>query len=100
MTPFSSRYSSVSRRGRVVYRPGLTVKCEAVRTPTKPRIVISQKVDKRAVVRNRLRRQVREILRKLPTPGLAITVITKKETLSLTSSVLKQHLTTAINQIK
>lgn len=58
-------FSKTYRRGKTVRNPNFTV--WALQTPTpelKLAIVVSKKVSKKAVVRNRARRRVREVIRK------------------------------------
>ena len=65
--------------------------------------VVSAKVDKRAVVRNRLARQMREVVRGF-SPNLAngyfVLIIAKKKALTLDFSKIKEQLTFAFKKIK
>jgi ribonuclease P protein component len=69
----------VMRRGRRISRPGFTIYYLPHRVAVRPRIVVSQKVDKRATVRNKIRRRIRAILRQAAPAGWAIIVITRPE---------------------
>jgi ribonuclease P protein component len=71
----------VMRRGRRVFAPGVVVYFAPLSQPTKPRIVVSQKVDKRSVVRHKIKRQLRHILQGLHLGNLGVVVVTKKEIL-------------------
>ena len=59
--------------------------------PLNPRVVVSQKVDKRATVRNRLRRQIREILAQ-HSPAIGVMVIVKKPALEMTFQAMRTDL--------
>lgn len=89
----------VVRKGRSIRRPAFTVCYVTTPKPPSPRIVVSQKVDKRATVRNRLRRQIREILRKLPIVNLALVVIVKKEAVTLEFTALRDRLQETIGKL-
>lgn len=62
-----------------------------VGTHIRPRVVVSQKVDKRATVRNRLRRQIREIIKTL-SPTLGVIVIAKPSILDKSFAEMKKEL--------
>lgn len=74
----------VMRRGRRVFAPGLVIYTLPLGYPTKPRIVVSAKVDKRSVVRHKIKRRIRHILQSLDRGNLGIVVVTKKEILERT----------------
>ncbi|MEK7615449.1 MAG: ribonuclease P protein component [Patescibacteria group bacterium] len=64
-------------------------------------VVVGTKISKRAVVRNRLRRQLRGILLKHLTefkPGFDVILMPKKEAIGKTSKVLEQDLLTTITR--
>jgi ribonuclease P protein component len=90
----------VTRRGTRLSRRGFALYYLKTLRPPRPRIVISQKVDKRATVRNRLRRQIREIIKSAQLTNCAIVIITKKELLDLSFAELKQLLGNTLSQIK
>lgn len=90
----------VTRRGTRFSRRGFVLYCLKVLRPPRPRIVISQKVDKRATVRNRLRRQIREIISKAQLTNRAVVIIVKKELLDLTFAELKQLLGSTLSQLQ
>lgn len=65
--------------------------------------VVSTKVDKRAVVRNRLTRRLRESVRSLLPqikPGYLVLIIAKKKALELDFSTIKQQMSFAFSKIK
>lgn len=90
----------VTRRGTKFSRRGFTLYYLKVLNPPRPRIVISQKIDKRAVVRNRLRRQIRSILSGADLNRRAIVVIVRKELLALSFQELKTEFGRVLNQIQ
>lgn len=61
-----SAFSATYRTGKVFHKGGITVFCGKIKTadiPTRVGFVVSKKVHKRAVKRNRMRRLMRESLR-------------------------------------
>jgi len=90
----------VTRRGVRISRHGFTLYYLKLLNPPAPRIVISQKVDKRAVVRNRLRRRIRAIIQTRALTNRALVVITRKELIALTYPELKQQIGSALHQIQ
>lgn len=86
----------VMRRGRRVFAPGLVVYTLPLGYPTKPRIVVSQKVDKRSVVRHKIKRQLRHILQSLSLGNLGVVVVTKKEILERPFPELVASITQAV----
>lgn len=88
------------RRGTKFSRRGFTLYVLKAFRPPAPRIVISQKVDKRAVVRNKLRRRIRSILAKENLTSRAIVIITRKELISLSYPQLRAELNPVLTQIK
>ena len=89
----------VARKGRSIRRPSFTIYYAPTPKPPRPRIVISQKVDKRSTVRNRLRRQIREILRGIAIVNLALVVIVKKEAVILEFAALRDQLKSALAKL-
>lgn len=64
-------------------------------------VVVGTKVSKSAVVRNRVRRQIREIIRlKLPAikPGFDVMMLVRKEALDKTSTELERHVTSGFKK--
>jgi len=90
----------VTRRGIRISRRGFTLYYLKFLNPPAPRIVISQKVDKRAVVRNRLRRRIRAIVQTYRLPNRALVIITRKELVALTYPELKQQVGDVLGQIQ
>lgn len=87
-----SELDLVARRGRRVFAPGLVVYTLPLRKPAKPRIVVSQKVDKRSVVRHKVKRQLRHILSRLTLGNIGVVVVTKKEILDINFAQLREQL--------
>lgn len=82
-----SDFAKLFAKGRPFHARGLTVKAAPNgRTATRVGFVVSTKVSKRSVVRNRIRRRLREIVRlrleALP-PGLDVAFIVKAELVPL-----------------
>jgi ribonuclease P protein component len=66
-------------------------------------VVVGTKVSKRAVVRNRLRRQIREAIRlRLGTikPGFDVMVLVRKEAIGKTFQDLERHVTDGLKKAK
>jgi len=90
----------VMRRGRRVFHPAFTVCYMRQPHTPKPRIVVGQKVDKRAVVRNKIRRRIRAVLQDKMSTGVGMVVITRKPILGLSYQQLRVALESILNQIK
>jgi ribonuclease P protein component len=90
----------VTRRGIRLSRRGFTLYYLKLLHPPSPRIVISQKVDKRAVVRNRLRRQIRSILQASGLTNRAMVVIVRRELLGTPFIELKAEFGKVLTQVK
>lgn len=92
------------KTGRVFFLPQFTIKFKFNKTAnTKFAFVVSTKVDKRAVVRHKLARRLREVARVLLPQikgGYSIIIIAKKSALGLELSQLKQQLIFAFTKIK
>jgi len=86
----------VMRRGIRVSRPGFTVYAKRLTESYRPRIVVSGKLDKRATVRNRLRRQIRSILVPYLGDTIGIVIVCRPEILTMTFSELKPRLIAAL----
>lgn len=91
-------------KGKVFFLPQFTVKYQIVKEPVlKIGFVVSTKIDKRATVRNKLKRQMREASRKLlPTTkkGYLILVVAKKAALDLDFQQICKQLEFAFKKIK
>lgn len=95
-----------------VYRQGsygagggvLAVKAAKTSRPvTRAVVVVSKKIDKRAVVRNRLRRRLSEIFRhQLETvpPGYDIVITVQADFQSLSESRVSEHLLAALRRVQ
>ena len=90
----------VMRRGRRVHRPGFSVYWLPLTVPLAPRIVVGQKVDKRATVRNLIRRRIRSVLSQAHLRGVGLVVVGRKPILELTFQQLKADLGRILQQIK
>lgn len=89
----------IARRGQSVRGPGFVVYYGKISQQLNPRIVISGKVDKRAVVRNKLRRQIKNILEDIGFSNLGLVVIVRREMLTLDFQTLKQNFRRAFKKI-
>lgn len=92
------------KNGQSFFLPQLVIKYKKNQTgPSRFAFVVSTKVDKRAVIRNRLQRQMREIVRsnldKIK-PGYSVLIIAKKSALELDFTTLSQQIDFAFNKIK
>jgi len=90
----------VTRRGTKLSQRGFTLYYLKLLNPPRHRIVISQKIDKRATVRNHLRRQIRSILSQTGLANRALVIIVRKELLGTPFAALKAELMRAIDQIQ
>lgn len=89
--PGKNMFDTIRLKGARVSSSAFSVYYKDMGVALKPRIVVSQKIDKRATVRNRLRRQIREILKPL-SPSLGLIVITKKSVLERDFSAMRREL--------
>lgn len=92
------------RSGKTFFLPQMTIKYLAQTEPSiKIGFVVSNKIDKRATVRNKLKRRLREATRKL-LPGLkngfSLLIIAKKSALELDLPTLNKQLVFALEQIR
>ncbi len=95
-------FQRVATKGRYSYSPLLTVKYYPNRLPvSRFGFVISTKIDKRAVVRNRTKRQVREVIRlRLANvrTGMDIVIIMKKASVGQEMAVLRHDLLSTLDK--
>ncbi|MCB9803073.1 ribonuclease P protein component [Candidatus Nomurabacteria bacterium] len=93
---------SLIEKGQTFFLPQFVIKYQKNKENT-PRFafVISTKVDKRAVVRNRLKRQLREAIREfLPRiTGFDVLVIVKKSALELDFATISKQMEFALTKI-
>lgn len=89
----------ISRRGRRVFKPGFTLYYGSLPYSPKPRIVISSKIDKRSVVRHRIKRRIRHILQEVKPQNLGIVVIVNKQILDQDFPHLKSSLFSVVKSI-
>jgi ribonuclease P protein component len=95
-------YARLFTKGRPFYGRGLTMKVATNRLKT-PRVgfVVSTKVAKKAVVRNLIKRRMREIVRKripLIAGGVDIAFMAKPEAKTLTYQELETIMTTLLTK--
>ena len=89
----------IARRGQSVRGPGFVIYYNRIFKPSTPRIVISGKVDKRAVIRNKLRRQIKNIIDDANFSNIGLVVIVNKEILGFGFQALKQNFQKAFKKI-
>lgn len=91
------------KSGRNFFLPELTIKYKTNQTGnTKIGFIVSGRVDKKAVVRNKLARHLRETCRALLPQlkdGYLVLIIAKKQLLELDFGKIKQQLTFAFEKI-
>lgn len=89
-------FNRIFKKGKTTNGNALSVRAVRNNLPeSRVAFVVSTKVSKRAVIRNKLKRRLREIVRKQATellPGLDIVVMTKVQTLALSSAELQQSM--------
>ncbi|MCD4760508.1 ribonuclease P protein component [bacterium] len=95
---------AVVQKGQTFFLPQFVIKYQVNKEKfTKIGFIISTKVDKKAVVRNRLARQLREVIRSfLPEmkTGYSVMIIAKKQALELDFEALKKQMAFAFAKIK
>jgi ribonuclease P protein component len=90
----------VVRRGLRINRSAFTVYFKLLRETYRPRIVVSQKTDKRATVRNQLRRRIRGVLQNYPTTNIGLVIICHPPIIKLLAGQLRQELVTVFDKLK
>jgi len=97
-------FAKTYRLGKSVRTPNFTIKALQVKTETiKLGIVVSKKVSKKAVVRNRARRRVREIIRKnisLAIPGFFVIVNIYTDLSILSHADLEKEIIRSLQSLK
>lgn len=95
---------SLIHRGQTFFLPEFIIKYQQnQKNSTRFTFVVSTKVDKKAVVRNRLKRQLREVIRGvLPrvSGGFDVLIIAKSSSLGLDFAGLTKQMTFALQKIK
>ena len=91
------------RSGRNFFLPEMTIKYKTNQTDaTKIGFIVSGRVDKRAVIRNRLTRHLREVSRALFPQfksGYLVLIIAKKKLLELNFETIRKQLSFAFQKI-
>ncbi|MDP2812420.1 MAG: ribonuclease P protein component [bacterium] len=99
-----SEIKDLAKQGKSFFLPEFIIKYyQNKENISKFAFVVSTKVDKRAVVRNRLTRRLRETIRAfLPkiSPGYSVLVIAKKQALLLDFPQIKKQMAFALSKIK
>ena len=89
--PKKDIFTTIRLKGARVSSSAFSVYYKDVGKKVSPRVVVSLKIDKRAVVRNRIRRQVKEILKDI-SPTLGMIVIIKQLVLKRSFQEMKKEL--------
>lgn len=93
----------VLKKGKTFFLPEFIIKYDFNNKGTKIGFIISTKVDKRAVKRNLLKRQLRGIFKDMLSNiknGYSLLIIAKKSALELNNSDLKNKIVLALSKIK
>ncbi len=97
-------FAKTYRLGKSIRTPDFTIKVLKVKEPViKLGIVVPKKVSKKAVVRNRARRRVREIIRKnisLATPGFFVIVNIYNDLTGLNHNDLERNIIQSLVSLK
>jgi len=95
---------SLVRSGQSFFLPEMVIKYKANQEDiTKIGFIVSTKVDKKAVVRNKVARQFREVVRELLPSlkiGYSVLIIAKKKVLDLDFETLKKQISFAFDKTK
>jgi ribonuclease P protein component len=94
-----SELDKVMRRGRRVFQPGFVLYYAPIRVVAKPRIVVSQKVDKRSVVRHKVKRRIRHILSHSSFGNMGVVIITNQEILKQSFAQLSSSIRRATQSL-
>ena len=99
MAVVQTELDRVMRRGRRVFQPSFVLYYLPLSRKLSPRIVVSQKVDKRSVVRHKVKRRIRHILKHLDTRNYGVVIITNKTILTQSFPDLSHSLRSVINRL-
>lgn len=92
------------KSGQTFFLPEMVIKYKANKEDiTKIGFIVSTKVDKKAVVRNKVARQFREVIRELLPQlktGYSVLIIAKKKVLELDFSTIKKQINFAFDKIR
>ncbi len=93
------------KKGQSVYDPAVGVKVyrRGDTEPLRIAFIVGVKVSKRAVERNRLRRQYREIVRNLvkePKAGLDVLILVSRPSLELSFAEKREHIASLLGRAK
>jgi ribonuclease P protein component len=97
----AEEFQSVYKTGRASQSPSFTVRVASSDGPAAFGFVVSTKVSKSAVARNRIRRRVREFVRRNAddiTAGVAVAVIAKGRARELSSAETNKELSSLFKQ--
>lgn len=95
-------FALLSQRGRVVYGRFFTLRIRPSKEPTKIGFVVTTKMFKRAVKRNRIKRRLREALRVQPETwpqNMDLLFIAKPEVLTAAFTELKEAMVSSFAKI-
>ncbi len=92
-------WERIRRRGVCIQGPYFTVYGLRLSPPPKLRVVVSAKIDKRAVVRNKVKRRIRDIISKGTVKGWGLIVIVKPKILDMAFQGLKEELNRALHHL-
>ena len=99
-----SEIKGLVRAGKTFFLPQFVIKYTANKEEkTKVGFIVSAKVDKRAVIRNKLTRQMREVVKSLLPDigkGYSVLIIAKKQALELDFESIKKQFIFAFSKIK
>lgn len=90
----------VMRRGRRVFQPCFVLYYMPLSPSPKPRIVVSAKVDKRSVVRHKIKRRVRHILARQNLRGFGMVFLMNKSSITEPFAKLSASIGYALRQIQ
>ena len=100
----SKEIKDLAQKGKTFFLPQFIFKYyKKGQEPSQFAFVVSTKVDKRAVVRNKLTRRLKEAIKELLPQlenGYFVLIIAKKTALDLDFSQIKKQLTFALSKIK
>lgn len=92
-------WEKVRRQGKRFHGSNFTLYYLRLAAPLKPRVVVSSKIDKRATVRNKIRRRIRNILKDLAPAYAGLLVITKPNIADASFQSLEKDFKEAINKL-
>jgi len=82
----------IGKKGKTILSPLLSIRTMKKDTPTTTTVVVSKKIEKKAVGRNKIKRRIREVLKNISLPqNTAVVFYPKKRVTEVSFKELKKE---------